>query len=108
MVISIHMNKFSDTAVHGAETLYYTPSTEGYRLAECIQASLKNELDSTNTRTTKGVDNLFVLKQSKAPSVLVECGYISNPTEESKLTSPTYQRRIAFAICCGILNYYQN
>ena len=106
MVVSIHMNKFSDASVHGAETFYYEPSAESARLAECIQASLKNELDSTNKRTTKGVTNLFVLKASKAPSVLVECGYISNPTEESKLVSGTYQRRVAFAVCCGILSYY--
>ena len=107
-VISIHMNKFSDTSVHGAETFYYEPSVESRQLAECIQISLKNELDSTNTRTIKGVTNLFVLKTSKAPSVLIECGYISNPTEEAKLNTPSYQRRIAFSVCCGILSYYNN
>lgn len=108
MVVSIHMNKFSDTSVHGAETFYYEPSVESRQLAECIQISLKNELDSTNTRTIKGVTNLFVLKTSKAPSVLIECGYISNPTEEAKLNTPSYQRRIAFSVCCGILSYYNN
>lgn len=105
MVISIHMNKFSDASVHGAETFYYEGSTESKRLAEHIQTFLKNELDSTNTRTIKGVTNLFVLKASKAPSVLVECGYISNSDEENKLLSDTYQRRIAFAISCGVLSY---
>lgn len=106
MVVSIHMNKFSDVSVHGAETFYYEASTESKLLAEHIQAFLKNELDTTNTRTIKGVTNLFVLKASKAPSVLVECGYISNSDEESKLLSDAYQRRIAFAISCGILSYF--
>ncbi len=107
IVVSIHMNKFSDSRVHGAETYYYSSSEESKNLAEFIQTSLKNELDSTNTRTTKAVDNLFVLKINKAPSVLVECGYISNRTEENKLLSPQYQRRIAFSIFCGISAYYQ-
>lgn len=108
MVVSIHINKFSDKNVHGAETLYYAESEESQRLAQCIQTSLINELDKTNTRTIKGVTDLFVLKMNTSPSVLVECGYISNPTEESKLTSTSYQRRVAFAIYCGILSYLQN
>lgn len=108
MVISIHMNKFSDSSVHGAETFYYEPSAESKRLAQLIQASLKAELDSTNTRTVKGVTDLFVLKASSSPSVLVECGYISNFDEESKLLSDAYQRRIAFSISCGILNYFND
>ena len=105
VVVSIHLNKFSDSSVHGAECYYMTGSEEGKVLAECVQTSMKQELDSNNTRTIKAVDNLFALKANEAPSILVECGYLSNPTEEAKLKTITYQRQCAFAIYCGILKY---
>ncbi len=106
MVISIHMNKFTDASVHGAEVHYHPQSESGKRLAEYIQASIKNELDPQNTRKAKASDNLFTLKTNPAPSVLVECGYISNPEEEQKLSSSVYQKRTAFAIYCGISKYF--
>ncbi len=105
IVISIHLNIFSDKSVHGAETYYYAGNDEGKRLAECIQLSLKNELGGDNKRTVKGVTNLFVLKASEAPSVLVECGYLSNETEEIKILTPEYQKKVAFSIYCGIMAY---
>lgn len=103
--VSIHMNKYSDEAVHGAETLYYSYSEESKILAETVQRSIKNYVDKENKRSIKAVDNLFVLKAGKSPSVLVECGYISNPTEEAKLATIEYQRKMAYAICCGIMVY---
>lgn len=103
--VSIHMNKYSDESVHGAETLYYSHSEESKILAETVQRSIKNYVDKENKRSTKGVDNLFVLKAGKSPSILVECGYISNPIEEAKLATVEYQRKIAYAVCCGIMVY---
>lgn len=103
--VSIHMNKYSDPSVHGAETLYYSESEDSKLLAETIQKAMKNYVDKDNKRSVKAKDDLFVLKASKAPSVLVECGYISNPTEEAKLVTVEYQRKIAYAICCGIMVY---
>lgn len=103
--VSIHMNKYSDESVHGAETLYYSYSEESKILAETVQKSIKNYVDRENPRSTKAVDNLFVLKACKAPSVLIECGYISNPIEEAKLATVEYQRKMAYAICCGIMVY---
>lgn len=106
MVVSVHMNKFTDPAVHGAEVHYHPESENGKRLAEGIQAFLRSELDPENKRTAKASKNLFTLNMNTAPSVLVECGYISNPEEEQKLASDVYQRRAAFAIFCGIQKYF--
>lgn len=105
-VVSIHMNKFSDGRVHGAETFYYAESEKSKALAESVQDSLKTVLDEENKRTVKGTTSLFAVKTSSSPSILVECGYISNEAEEKKLLTPQYQRRVAFAICCGIMSYF--
>lgn len=105
LAVSIHMNKYSDESVKGAETFYYSQSEESRALAELVQSSLVAELDPTNKRQIKGSSDLYVLKTGRAPAVLVECGYISNPTEEMKLLTTEYQRKVAFAICCGIMRY---
>ncbi len=103
--VSIHMNKYSDASVHGAETLYNPDSDASRALARTVQSAIKNYVDTDNKRDIKASNNLYVLKASKAPSVLVECGYISNPIEEAKLATVEYQRKMAYAICCGIMVY---
>ncbi len=108
MVVSIHMNKFHDESVHGAEVIYTPSSDEGKRLAELVQSSIRMYADKENTRSTKANDSLFAINSNKAPSVLVECGYISNPVEEAKLANADYQKRMAYAICCGIMKYFTN
>ena len=52
-------------------------------------------------RVAKGAD-YYILECSEYPSVLVECGFMSNAEEESKLVTPEYQRKIAYAIYSGI------
>ena len=106
ILVSVHMNMFSDRSVNGAEVLYYTKSAASMALASAVQNSLIVNLDKNNRRQIKGNDDLFVLKSCSAPAILVECGYISNAVEEAKLTTPTYQRRVAYAICFGITSYF--
>ena len=108
VVVSIHLNKFSDSSVHGSDCYYLTGNEEGKALAQCVQDSLVQELNQDRARDIKAADNLFALKANQSPSILVECGYLSNPAEEAKLKTITYQRNTAFAIYCGILKYLNN
>ena len=50
-------------------------------------------------------DELFLLKSNKNPSLMIECGFLSNPEEEAKLGTTEYQQQVAFTIYCGVLEY---
>ena len=81
-------------------------STESRRLAELIQAQLTSGKQVRN----RGVKHapFVVLIGTKVPAVLVEVGFISNPTEGKKLTTKAYQRQLATSIAKGIEQYIKN
>lgn len=106
IIISIHLNKFPQSKYYGAQTFYMTGSEEGKKLAQCIQTKLLDILNRGNTRQIKAVSDLLILKAGQAPSVVVECGFLSNPQEEKLLKSDEYQEQVAWAIYCGIVDYF--
>ncbi len=107
MFISIHMNIYSDTKVKGAQVFYKEDNKEGKLLANLIQEDICRIADNTNKRKAKNSKNdIYLLNDSKIPSVLVECGFLSNPEEEKKLLSKSYQDKVAYAIYSGILKYF--
>lgn len=82
--ISVHCNSFSNPSSNGIETLYYPKSIKGKKLALAVQNSLVKELKLQN-RGIKPRNDLHVLKHTSATAILVECAFISNPTEEKIL-----------------------
>lgn len=106
MMISVHQNSFPKKNVHGAQVFYYKNSNEGKKLADCIQAQLKNNLDKNNNRAAKINSSYFILKKIIKPSVIVECGFLSNDNELENLIDDDYQNKIAWGIYLGILDYY--
>lgn len=106
MMISIHQNSFSQKNVKGAQVFYYKESNNGKKLAELIQAEIKNNVDENNNRVAKTNSDYYILRKIKIPSVIVECGFLSNNNELEKLSSNDYQNKIAWSIYLGILDYY--
>ncbi len=105
VVISIHQNSYSDSTVHGAQVFYYTTSSAGKELARILQESLTTNLDTHNHRKEKANDNYYLLKKVQSPIVIVECGFLSNPSEAALLSSEGYQDQIAWILHMGILQY---
>lgn len=103
VLVSIHMNKYPDRKVSGAQVFFQKGSEEGEKLAGCIQAELNGGLEAKD-RTAKSGD-YFMLKVSECPSVIVECGFLSNRDEEKKLLTPDYREKIADCIYRGICKY---
>lgn len=103
--ISIHQNSFTDSNVKGAQVFYYSASKEGETLARIIQNSLIEKLDKENTRVAKANDNYYMLVNSHCPTVIVECGFLSNREEAAKLCDSKYQEKTAQAICEGFMEY---
>ena len=106
VLVSIHQNAFTQPSVRGAQTFYHSASESGKVLANLVQASIKKHADPNNTRPVKSTDSYYVLKATTVPAIIVECGFLTNPEEEKKLTTEAYQDKMAFAIYTGIVEYF--
>lgn len=105
--IGIHMNKFEQAGVHGAQVFYSPNNEESKTLAEGIQGSIAAYVQKDNKRVVKKAgDNIFLLKNAKQPAVLAECGFVSNNNELKNLESSDYQTKMAFAIVLAADLYY--
>ena len=103
--VSIHQNSYTSPAIQGAQVFYYGESQEGKELAEVLQKSLVAELDKENHRTAKANESYYLLKKTESPTVIVECGFLSNSQEAELLSDAEYQQKVAVAISKGIENY---
>ncbi len=104
--LSIHQNKYEVSSIWGTQTFYSPNCIESQRIAEFIQSIIISELQPTNHRQIKASgSNIYILHHATKPAVMVECGFISNPNELSKLKDNEYQSKIAFLIANGIINY---
>ncbi len=99
--ISIHCNSYKRSSVKGAE-LYWCASDEGKKLAETCQTSLQEQ--GVEVRFVRE-QNYSVIRESKAPGVLVETGYITSPEERKLLLDEKYQDRLAAALCSAVLAF---
>lgn len=105
--VSIHMNKFPQTQYKGAQVFYGSEPEDGKKLGEEIQESLREILKDSNQRSAKKTDgSIFLLKNTTIPSVIVECGFLSNPQEAQLLRQDAYRRKLAWAIYLGITKYF--
>lgn len=104
IVVSIHQNSYSQADVKGAQVFYYTHSEVSKEAALCMQEELKL-IDSGNTREAKGNDTFYLLKKTEVPTIIVECGFLSNVEEAEKLVDESYQQKMAEAICNGIVKW---
>ena len=103
--VSIHQNSFSSPEVRGAQVFYYGQSSEGETLAKLVQASLTRRVDPGNHRQAKANESYYLLKRTVSPTVIVECGFLSNPEEAALLTSEDYQNRLVWAIHMGVMEF---
>ncbi len=101
--ISLHMNSFSDPQYSGLQVFYSKNREESHRIASCVQTQVKEKIQPQNNRSIRAGDGLYLMENLSCPAVLIECGFISNPLECEKLCEKEYQKRLCFAILCGII-----
>lgn len=108
IAVSIHMNSFPSPASHGLQ-VWYSPGHEGSRiLAENIQKSVSERLQPENSRKVKASNgSMYLLDRAENPTVLIECGFLTNPEECAKLESTAYQKELSFVIFGAIMTYIQ-
>lgn len=108
LVVSIHQNSFTDSTVSGAQVFYYSGSEKSRILAQEISDSLSTSIGKDNTRPIKANSDYFLLLNTPCPCIIIECGFLSNPTETKKLQDPDYQLLLSRAISQGVLDFLNN
>jgi len=101
--VSIHINSFLKSSVHGTETFYY--KYKDRKLAQHIQKQLIKDLKHKDLKTKRA--RLYVLRHTTMPSVLIEPLFITNPRERKRVLLPKYRQKIANSIYQGIYNYFR-
>lgn len=101
--ISIHQNTFTDPQYSGAQMFYSETITESERLASIMQNMFVQNLQPDNKREIKPCGaELYLCHFSKNPTVMIECGFLSNVDEAAKLTNKSYQQLVAFTVFSGL------
>lgn len=106
ILVSVHQNYFTESKYSGTQVFYSPNALESSVLADCIQKKVVSQLQPDNTRQIKQSDSsIFLLFNSQIPSVMVECGFLSNQNETNKLKDEKYRQQMAEAVCDGIIKY---
>lgn len=109
LVVSIHMNSFPLKSVNGAKAFYRADSEKSKLVADNIQKSMYYYCGLKSKNSSTG--DYYILNCTDHTTVLVECGYLSNPEEEQKLLTKEYREKLMHSVYCGImlsfgLSYY--
>lgn len=106
--LSIHQNFFPQPQYYGAQ-VWYSNCEESRLLAGVLQKNLRNDLDNTNRREEKAAKNDYKVLRCyySVPSVLIECGFLSNYREEKELKNGSYQHAVAESIADSINEYFK-
>lgn len=108
LLVSIHQNHFCQSQYWGTQLFYSPNCPESQQLAESIQGSVVQYLQPENRRECKPAGNtIYLLWNAQVPAVIVECGFLSNPSETALLQKEEYQMQMAVTLWNGILNYLE-
>lgn len=108
ILISIHLNKYAaSSAYSGWQTFYKENNDESKKLATAIQSNLNKNIDDNNDRIPMKIKDVYLIEKSNIPSVIVECGFLSNKEECENLKKDDYQENLAWGIFLGIQDYFE-
>ena len=97
--VSIHYNASPRSRAHGIET--YCEDSAGAPLAARIQRDILTQVSAENRGVKRG--EYYVLRNCRIPAVLVECGFLTNPSEATLALTPSYRQRVAEQIAAGVI-----
>lgn len=106
VVVSVHINKFSSSKRRGVQ-VFYDDTGVGKNFAEHLQNNVNQALNSKYTGRSDYIaikGDLFITKCYACPSVIVECGFLSNAEDEKLLLTDTYRREVAGVIASACLD----
>lgn len=107
MLLSVHQNHFTDSRYSGAQ-VFYNSGDVSRQWGEGTQSVLRQVLNPDNDRKAKPMpDGIYLFEHVSCPSILVECGFLSNGEEASLLQTDAYQRKISLVLAGAYLQEIQ-
>lgn len=108
--ISVHMDSYKNSSARGVKIFYHSTSEEGKKLAQSISDKINKMvfeefLNTQNVKAEIAPGDYYLLRSCKAPGVIVETGFISNPTDQQLIQREDYQQVMAKAIAEGAIDY---
>lgn len=104
LVVSVHLNKYSVSTRRGAQVFYKAGDKNGKKLAESIQEEF-NGMDTSERAFSALTGDYYILNCTDYPSVIAECGFLSNPEDESLLVTEEYRDSLCYSMFKGIVRY---
>ena len=103
VLISIHQNFFTQAQYSGAQ-MFFAPTEGSKDLAQNLQKAFIQTINTGSNRKVKSADGIYLMQHVNCPAVLIECGFISNPTEAYLLSDAQYQMKICAVIATTMTN----
>lgn len=104
ILVSIHQNQFTDSRYYGAQ-VFYSHDEISKLLAGQMQNNLVSTLNPGSSRKEKKAEGIYLMEHIRNPGILVECGFLSNPQEEAKLSDPEYQKKLCSVITVTLAQF---
>lgn len=104
LLLSLHQNNFHDSRYCGAQ-VFYNKNPASKELAERIQTSFRENLNSSNKRQVKKASGVYLMDHINCTGVLVECGFLSHPEEEAMLRNNAYQNKLSCILATEVSKY---
>ena len=105
ILVSIHQNNYPAASPHGIQVFYGSEENSSI-LAELMQNNLTQALCPENRRIAEPIDDkIWLMRNAGCTAVLVECGFLSNPSELEKLESDVYRTELAAVMLASCLQY---
>ena len=105
ILFSIHQNYYPSSGPIGPEVLY-GHNESSREVGELLQRNLAMILCPNSRRVAAEISkDIFLLRECDCTAALIECGFISNPTESQLLQSDAYQKKIAAVLLASYLQY---
>lgn len=105
--VSIHQNFYPESRYSGPQ-VFYASSQESKDLATLMQTNMNEALTASSKRICKKSDGVYIMQHIDCCGILIECGFLSNPEEESKLRTPEYQKKLCSVIAGTLANHIEN
>lgn len=106
--VSVHANWSSDPRRAGALVLYAGEQAQSRRLAQAVQRELNRVQAERGVRHSIDTGDLYLFRHARAPGILVEFGFLSNPVDCRLLRDRAYQSRLVEAVARGMAGYLQS
>lgn len=107
MVISVHQNFYPSKNTRGGQVFYSKANEGSQRLALGLQKKLNALYGEEGARGRNAASGeFFMLECADCPSVIVECGFLSNAKDEALLTDEVWQKNLSQTLALGVLAYF--